>query len=90
MAGVGLDEATICAALLHDVVEDTDMTDEELRKFCLEQAVKVIASNPNARDLKGLCKVDAISVFDLSNAFIAYIKNGDQTDVHINLHYLVE
>lgn len=50
------------------------MTDEELRKFCLEQAVKVIASNPNARDLKGLCKVDAISVFDLSNAFIAYIK----------------
>ena len=66
------------------------MTDEELRKFCLEQAVKVIASNPNARDLKGLCKVDAISVFDLSHAFIAYIKNGDQTDVHINLHYLVE
>ena len=31
LAGVGLDEATICAALLHDVVEDTDVTDGDLR-----------------------------------------------------------
>lgn len=66
------------------------MTDEELRKFCLEQAVKVIASNPNARDFKGFCKVEAISVFDLSNAFIAYVKDGKQADVHVNLLYLIE
>ena len=32
LAGVGLDEATICAALLHDVVEDTDVTDGDLRR----------------------------------------------------------
>ena len=32
LAEVGLDEATICAALLHDVVEDTDVTDEDLRR----------------------------------------------------------
>ena len=32
LAGLGLDEATISAALLHDVVEDTSVTDEELRK----------------------------------------------------------
>ena len=32
LAGVGLDDSTICAALLHDVVEDTDVTDEDLRR----------------------------------------------------------
>ena len=32
LADIGLDESTICAALLHDVVEDTDVTDEQLRK----------------------------------------------------------
>ena len=32
LAGIGLDESTICAALLHDVVEDTDVTDEDLRR----------------------------------------------------------
>lgn len=30
LAEIGLDEATICAALLHDVVEDTDVTHEDL------------------------------------------------------------
>ena len=32
LADIGLDESTISAALLHDVVEDTDVTDEVLRK----------------------------------------------------------
>ncbi|MCI9063834.1 MAG: bifunctional (p)ppGpp synthetase/guanosine-3',5'-bis(diphosphate) 3'-pyrophosphohydrolase [Clostridia bacterium] len=30
LAGMGLDESTICAALLHDVVEDTEVTHEDL------------------------------------------------------------
>ena len=30
LAGMGLDEATICAALLHDVVEDTNTTNEDI------------------------------------------------------------
>ena len=32
LADIGLDESTISAALLHDVVEDTDVTDDFLRK----------------------------------------------------------
>src|SRR5699024_7351338 len=30
IAEIGLDEKTICAALLHDVVEDTDVTYEDI------------------------------------------------------------
>ncbi len=32
LADIGLDENTICAALLHDSVEDTPVTDEDIRK----------------------------------------------------------
>ncbi|MBR3163221.1 MAG: bifunctional (p)ppGpp synthetase/guanosine-3',5'-bis(diphosphate) 3'-pyrophosphohydrolase [Clostridia bacterium] len=32
LAEVGLDDATICAALLHDVIEDTDVTHDDLVK----------------------------------------------------------
>ena len=32
LAEIGLDDSTICAALLHDVVEDTEVTEADLRK----------------------------------------------------------
>ncbi len=32
LAEINLDDATICAAILHDVVEDTEVTKEELEK----------------------------------------------------------
>ena len=32
LADIGLDDRTICAALLHDVVEDTEVTKEDLKK----------------------------------------------------------
>lgn len=42
LADVGLDDATICAALLHDVVEDTEVTHEDLvKEFGLEIAEMV-------------------------------------------------
>lgn len=43
LATVGLDEATISAALLHDVVEDTDVTDEQLRKDFGEEIADMVA-----------------------------------------------
>ncbi|CDE91044.1 (P)ppGpp synthetase I SpoT/RelA [Clostridium sp. CAG:389] len=43
LAGVGLDEATICAALLHDVVEDTDVTDEDLRRGFGDEIADMVA-----------------------------------------------
>ena len=42
LADLGLDDATICAALLHDVVEDTCVTHEDLiNEFSLEVAQMV-------------------------------------------------
>ena len=43
LAEVGLDEATICAALLHDVVEDTDATDEDLRRDFSDEIADMVA-----------------------------------------------
>ncbi len=43
LAEVGLDEATICAALLHDVVEDTDVTDEDLRRDFSDEIADMVA-----------------------------------------------
>ena len=43
LAGVGLDEATICAALSHDVVEDTDVTDYDLRNEFGDEIADMVA-----------------------------------------------
>ena len=43
LADIGLDEATICAALLHDVVEDTDTTNEDIVKEFGEEIAQMVA-----------------------------------------------
>ena len=43
LAELGLDTETICAALLHDVVEDTDSTDAEIRKLFGEKVADTVA-----------------------------------------------
>ena len=51
LAGVGLDEATICAALLHDVVEDTEATDADLRRDFGEEIADMVAGVTTSRRL---------------------------------------
>ena len=43
LADIGLDDETICAALLHDVVEDTDVTDEDLRRDFGDEIADMVA-----------------------------------------------
>lgn len=43
LADIGLDDSTICAALLHDVVEDTEVTEENLKKEFGEEINELVA-----------------------------------------------
>ena len=43
LADTGLDESTICAALLHDIVEDTDVTDADLREMFGNEIADMVA-----------------------------------------------
>ena len=43
LADTGLDDSTIAAALLHDIVEDTDITDEDLRKEFGDEIADMVA-----------------------------------------------
>ena len=42
LSHLNLDDETICAAILHDVVEDTDVTKEELEKEFGEEVVGMV------------------------------------------------
>ena len=61
LADIGLDDSTICAALLHDVVEDTEVTQEDITRefvqFCNQQVITlddVINGNYTDRDIQAL------------------------------------
>ena len=43
LASIGLDDASICAALLHDVVEDTDVTNEDLTEIFGSEIAELVA-----------------------------------------------
>ena len=42
LAGIGLDESTLCAALLHDVVEDTYLTNKDLSEMFGEEIAQMV------------------------------------------------
>ena len=43
LADLNMDDATICAALLHDIVEDTDVTNEDVIKTFGEEIAEMVA-----------------------------------------------
>ena len=42
LASIGLDDATICAALLHDLVEDTEVTHEDVSREFSEEIAEMV------------------------------------------------
>ncbi len=51
LMGLGLDSATIAAALLHDVIEDTDATEEDIKKEFGDEVLELVG---------GVTKLDKI------------------------------
>ncbi len=43
LASLGMDDETVCAALLHDIVEDTNLTNEDLAKEFGESIAQMVA-----------------------------------------------
>ncbi len=65
LADLRMDVETLCAALLHDVVEDTDMTSEELATQFNQQVANLV---------EGVTKITRIEVESLSDEQAATIR----------------
>ena len=74
LAGVGLDEATICAALLHDVVEDTDVTDSDLRRDFGDEIADMVAGVTKLGSMQ-FSTVEEQQVEDYRKMFLAMGKD---------------
>ena len=74
LAGVGLDETTICAALLHDVVEDTDATDADLRRDFGDEIADMVAGVTKLEAMQ-FTTVEEQQVEDYRKMFLAMGKD---------------
>ena len=74
LAGVGLDETTICAALLHDVVEDTDATDTDLRREFGDEIADMVAGVTKLETMQ-FTTVEEQQVEDYRKMFLAMGKD---------------
>ena len=74
LAGIGLDESTISAALLHDVVEDTDVTDEQLRKEFGDEIADMVAGVTKLSNIQ-FASVEEQQAEDYRKMFLAMGKD---------------
>ena len=74
LAELGLDEATICAALLHDVVEDTDATDADLRREFSDEIADMVAGVTKLETIQ-FSTVEEQQVEDYRKMFLAMGKD---------------
>ena len=76
LADTGLDESTICAALLHDVVEDTDVTDADLRKEFGDEIADMVAGVTKLSEMQmQLASVEEKQVENYRRMFLAMGKD---------------
>lgn len=75
LADIGLDEATICAALLHDVVEDTDATHEDLVRDFGEEIANMVAGVTKLGELRYQASTEERQVENYRKMFLAMGKD---------------
>ena len=74
LADIGLDDSTICAALLHDVVEDTDVKDADLRKEFSDEIADMVAGVTKLSKIQ-FATVEEQQVEDYRKMFLAMGKD---------------
>ena len=74
LAEIGLDDSTICAALLHDVVEDTDVTDNDLRKEFGDEIADMVAGVTKLSEVN-FSTIEEQQVEDYRKMFLAMGKD---------------
>ena len=75
LADIGLDEATICAALLHDVVEDTEVTHEDLVRDFGEEIATMVAGITKLGELRYQASTEERQVENYRKMFLAMGKD---------------
>lgn len=75
LATIELDEETLCAALLHDVVEDTDITHEDLVREFGEEIADMVAGVTKLGKLQQYTTVQEQQVEDYRRMFLAMGKD---------------
>lgn len=75
LADIGLDEATICAALLHDVVEDTEVTHEDLVRDFGEEIANMVAGVTKLGELRYQASTEERQVENYRKMFLAMGKD---------------
>lgn len=74
LADIGLDDSTICAALLHDIVEDTDVTDADLRRYFSDEIADMVAGVTKLNKIQ-FATVEEQQVEDYRKMFLAMGKD---------------
>ena len=74
LADIGLDDSTICAALLHDVVEDTDVTADDIKKEFGEEIEEMVAGVTKLGNMQ-FSSIEEQQVEDYRKMFLAMVKD---------------
>ena len=74
LADIGLDTSTICAALLHDTVEDTDITNEDIVKLFGKEIADLVAGVTKLGNIQ-FSSVEERQVEDYRKMFLAMGKD---------------